>query len=100
MAQIGCFDMLEPLTCWNPKGGASTINYLMGSPSLVPELREFTTSGRPIVLALDHAYLCFEVKDGCTRDVYAKESGLAKYQFTRETIDVQWHARFGSFRPP
>ena len=29
-----------------------------------------------------------EVKDGCTRDVYAKESGLAKYRFTRETIDV------------
>ena len=24
----------------------------------------------------------------CTRDVYAKESGLAKYQFTHETIDV------------
>ena len=29
------------------------------------------------------------MKDGCTRDVYAeKESGLVKYQFTRETIDV------------
>ena len=25
---------------------------------------------------------------GCTRDVYAKESGLAKYRFTCETIDV------------
>ena len=32
--------------------------------------------------------LCFEVKDGCTRDVYAKESGLAKYQFTCVIIDV------------
>ena len=29
-----------------------------------------------------------EVKDGCTRDVYAKESGLAKYLFTGETLDV------------
>ena len=30
------------LTCWNPKGGASTIDYLMGSPSLIPEIKEFT----------------------------------------------------------
>ena len=28
------------------------------------------------------------VKDGSTRYVYAKESGLAQYQFTCETIDV------------
>ena len=60
----------------------------MGSPSLTPEIKEFTISGRPIALAADHAYLRFEVKNGCTRDVYAKESGLAKYRFTRETIDV------------
>ena len=39
-------------------------------------------------MAANHAYLRFEVKDGCTKDVYAKESGLAKYLFTRETIDV------------
>ena len=78
----------DALTCWNPKGGASTVDYLMGSPSLIPEIKEFTISGRPIGLAADHAYLRFEVKDGCTKDVYAKESGLAKYLFTRETIDV------------
>ena len=28
------------------------------------------------------------MKDGCARDVYVKESGLAKYPFIRETIDV------------
>ena len=28
------------------------------------------------------------MKDGCTKDVYAKESGLSKYQFTGETINV------------
>ena len=60
----------------------------MGSPSLIPEIKVFTISGIPIGLAADHAYLRFEVKDGCTKDVYAKESGLAKYLFTRETIDV------------
>ena len=50
--------------------------------------REFTISGRPIGLAADHGYLCFEAKDGCTRDVYDKESWLANYQLTREPIDV------------
>ena len=65
-------------TSWNPKGGASIINYLILSSSLTPEIREFTISGRPIGLAEDHAYLRYEVKDGCT--CYGK--GLAKYQFT------------------
>ena len=60
----------------------------MGSPSLIPEIKMFTISGRPIGLAADHAYLRFEVKDGCTKDVYAMKSGLARYLFTRETIDV------------
>ena len=59
----------------------------MGSPSL-PEIKKFTISGRPIDLAADHAYLRFEVKDGSTKDVYTKESGLAKYLFIRKTIDV------------
>ena len=27
---------LDALTCWNPKGHASTVIYLMGSPSLIP----------------------------------------------------------------
>ena len=49
----------------------------MGFPYLIPELAEFTISGRPIGLAADHVYLCFEVKDGCTRDVYAKEIWLS-----------------------
>ena len=60
----------------------------MGSPSLISDIPEFTKSGRPIGLPADHAYLRFELKDGCTRDVYVKkENGLAKYQFTQETID-------------
>ena len=47
----------DALTCWNPKGGASTVDYLMGSPSLIHEIREFIISGRPTGLAADHAYL-------------------------------------------
>ena len=79
----------DGLKCWNLRGCGSTVDYLMGSPSLIPEITEFTISGRSICLAADHAYLCFEVKGGCTRDVYAKqEGGLAKYNFTQETIDV------------
>ena len=68
--------------------GLCKVDYLMGSPSLIPEIREITIFGRPIGLAAGRAYLCFQVKDGCTWDLYAKESGLAKYQFTQETIDV------------
>ena len=29
---------LDALTCCNPKGGASTINYMMESPSLITEI--------------------------------------------------------------
>ena len=36
----------DALTCWNPKGGASTTDYLMGPPSLIPEIKVFTISGR------------------------------------------------------
>ena len=35
-----------------------------------------------------YAWLVGLIKDGCTKYVYAKESGLAKYLFTRETIDL------------
>ena len=55
----------------------------------IPGIIEFTLSSKPIGLAADHAYLSFEVKDKCTKDVYAKnESRLAKYQFTQEAMDV------------
>ena len=76
----------DALTCWNPKGGVSTIDYLMGSPSLIPEIKG---SCRPIGLAADHAYLRFEVNDGCTKDVYAMESRLAKYLFTLLLLNFQ-----------
>ena len=49
------------------------------SPSVIPEITEFTISSRSISLAADHMYQRFEVKDGCIR-----ECGLAKYQFIRE----------------
>ena len=46
-------------------------------------------------MAADHAYLRFKVKDACTRDVHAKQdSGLAKYQFTWETIDVYSYVEY------
>ena len=51
----------------------------MASASLIPEITEFTISARPIGMVVGHAYLHFEVKDGCTRNVYAKkENGLAR----------------------
>ena len=52
----------DDLTCWNPKVGATTVDYLMGSPHLIPKITKFTISSKPIDLAADHAYLCVEVK--------------------------------------
>ena len=49
------------------KGGASTINYLLGSLSLTKEIREFTIFGRPVGLAVDHAYLCVDATYGYKR---------------------------------
>ena len=68
MAEISRLNMLEPpRVC-----GASTIDYLMGLPLLVPEITSFTISSRPIDLAADHADLHFMVKDGCQKDAYAR----------------------------
>ena len=75
MDQTRCFDMQEP------KSRCKQVSY--------PEITEFTISARPIDLAADHAYISFEVKDECTRDVYAKiDTKLAKYQFTLETVNL------------
>ena len=70
----------------------------MGSPSLIPKIVEFTIPERPIGFAAGQFYLHFEVKDGCTKDVYAeKESGLATHQFIWENMcivwSIQWNAR-------
>ena len=43
----------DALTFWNPMGGARTIDYLMGSLSLLFETAYFTLSSTPIVLATD-----------------------------------------------
>mgnify|MGYP000070028485 FL=1 len=52
-------------------------------------MAELTIAGRCVGFALDHAYLRFEMKDGCSRDAYAKkESVLAEYQCTWGTLDV------------
>ena len=74
MAQIRCFDMLEP------KGDASTVDCLMASPSLKPRITKFTISGRPLGLAADHAYLFFKVKIDAKR-MYMLINGIghAKY---------------------
>ena len=47
----------DALTRWNPKGGASTVDYLMGSPSLILEIKEFTISCGPSGLVAYHAYI-------------------------------------------
>ena len=83
MARNKCFDMLES------EGGPSTVYCLMASPSLIPKITMFTISGRPIGLAADLAFSMIWaegwMRKGC---IAKKESGLAKYQFTWETIDV------------
>ena len=79
MAWIRCFDML------NPKGGATTVDYLVGSPSLIPEIQAFTISGRPVGLAADRAYLHFEKKDGSTRDAYLR--------FEKKNGSTRWNCR-------
>ena len=69
------------LTFRNPKWGAGIVDYLMDSPSSIHEIIQFTTSSRPIGLATDHTHLWFEVKDRCTRDIYARKE-------SRLTVDV------------
>ena len=67
----------DALTYWNPEGGASTINYLMGSPSLLPENKFHG-------LVVDHAYPCFKVNP---LDLYTQdEVGHVNYQLTQHYI--------------
>ena len=48
---------LDALTCWHLNRGASTIDYLMGSPSLILEVTKFTISCRPIGLVANHTFV-------------------------------------------
>lgn len=45
------------LTCFPHGGGSSTVDYLMGSPSLVAHIPEFDI--HPIPIGADHTYLSF-----------------------------------------
>lgn len=77
------------LTHWNTKGGASTVDCLMGSPSLIPDVRGFTISSRPIGIAVDHAYLSFTLVGRSPRDGPATHlPRYPRYQFTCETVGV------------
>ena len=44
------------------------VDYLMGSPSPLPKTIDFIVSSRPIVVAFNHAYLSFKVKEECQKD--------------------------------
>ena len=57
----------DALTCWNPKGGASTVDYLMGLLPLIPQIHDFSISSRLIAVAADHEILRFIVSGGCLR---------------------------------
>ena len=59
----------DVLTWWNHKGWASTINHLIGFPSLLPEVTNFTISSQPIGFAKNHPYLHFKVRDEWQKDV-------------------------------
>jgi hypothetical protein len=73
----------DAITCWNPKGGANTFGYLMGSPLLLPEITNFAISSRPIGSAADLVRLHFQVWMDAKRM-------HAKYQFTPEIEDVKY----------
>lgn len=79
----------DSLTCWNRKGGASTVDYLMGSLTLIPDIQNFSISRRPIGVAADHAYLTFSLaysSTGHTTPSYFPKH--PRYHFSRETSDI------------
>ena len=82
MAHNKYFDILEQ------KRRSKRNRLLEGSPSLISEITKLTISGKPIGLVVGPAYQCFEVKDGCTKDICQGE-WVAKYQFTLGTLDVR-----------
>ena len=52
----------EHLTCLQLSGrSSSTVDYLMGPPSLIPSIQDIHVSTHPIRVATDHAYLAFSL---------------------------------------
>ena len=47
------------LTCFPHGGGSSTVDYLIGSPTLIPQIPDFSIPPPP--LGADHTYLAFTI---------------------------------------
>lgn len=79
----------DALTCWNPKGRASTVDYVMGSPTLIPEVQSFIISSRPIGASVDHSHLILSLACGHTRDITPSHLPQhPRYHFTQDTIYI------------
>lgn len=78
----------DALTCWNHNKGASTVDYLIGSTTLIPDVHNFMISGRPFGLAADHVILTLTIFCGQMRDATPCFPRHPRYHFTEDTSHI------------
>ena len=67
------------LTCGNAKEGATTSNYLMESPSILPEITDFTISSGRVSLAMNNGHAKNGMEMLSTRTRAKRRKKGAKY---------------------
>ena len=75
-------------TCFPHRHGASTVDYVMTSPSFISSIQDLNVGSRPVGVAVDHALLTFSVSFQYSASETPQRIAHTRYTFTPETDSV------------
>ena len=75
-------------TCFPHRHGASTVDYVITSPSFISSIQDLRVGHKPIGIAVDHALLTFSVSFQYSTSQTPQRLTHTRYTFTRETDSV------------
>lgn len=75
-------------TCFPHRHGASTVDYIITSPSFMSSIQDFKVGPRPVGVAVDHALLTFSVSFQYSASQTQRRVTHTRYTFTPETDSV------------
>ncbi|MCO5559084.1 hypothetical protein L7F22_012676 [Adiantum nelumboides] len=82
------FPLSGSFTCYPHRHGASTVDYVMTSPSVISSIQDLKVESRPVGIAVDHALLTFSVSCQYSAIQGHQRTAHTKYTFTPETDPV------------
>ena len=69
-------------TCFPHRHGASTVEYVLAQPSLIPYIKDLVVGPKPFGLVVDHAFLTFSISFRLEPASLAQALKHARYIFT------------------